>query len=68
MITENEESVKSLTEQYRNGEITKDEYMSQLKELHHQQIQLKNSYDEEVDALKKEDGIMEELEKKLKKS
>ena len=47
MITENEESAKSLTEQYRNGEITKDEYMSQLKELHHQQIQLKKSYDEE---------------------
>jgi len=44
MITENGQAMKKLTQAYREGQISRDEYLSKLKELSNESGSLKEQY------------------------
>lgn len=68
MITENQDEMKKLSEQYKNGEISKDDYINWLKKLQHEQNNLRSSYDKEIEALKNEEDAMKKSQEWLKRA
>lgn len=68
MITENGQAMKKLTQAYREGQISRDEYLSKLKELSNESGSLKEQYKEEEKRLKNHQKELESEQKSLEKS
>lgn len=64
-ITENEKAMKELTQAYREGKITKDEYLESAKNLWEEKAKLKRLYDDEEKALSESDKAMKKIDDRL---
>lgn len=68
MITENEEAMKKLTQAYREGRITREEYLSSTKRLSHEYWELKEKYKDEESWLKDYEKELKKEQESLEKS
>lgn len=65
-ITENEEAMKKLSEAYREGKISKEEYLESMQKLWIEKANLKKEYEEEERFLSENEKAMKKIEDRLK--
>lgn len=64
-ISENEAEMKKLSEAYREGKLSKEEYLEKMQNLGTEKAKLKQAYKEEEQALSQSDQAMEKIEERL---
>ena len=64
-ITENEEAMKKLTEAYREGKVSKEEYLGSMEKLSTEKANLKKDYEEEEKFLTENEKAMKNNQKEI---
>ena len=57
--------MKKLSEAYREGKLSKEEYLKQMQDLGAEKVKLKQAYQEEEQALSQSDQAMKKIEERL---